>query len=120
MLGMFNFLMDADNYAERKVGRDDFAWGFISTAQCSDGRQPYETAVLHRGYIREDGKEDSMCIVEGYDTRKQAEAGHAKWKKKMTAKRLPRSLVDCCNAEVAQVLDALSGGDSDGLRWNLR
>lgn len=31
-MSMFGFLMDAENYEDRKVGRNDYLWGFISTA----------------------------------------------------------------------------------------
>lgn len=102
---MFSFLNDVGNYADRRVARDDFDWGFISTARVSDGRKPYETAVEHPEY--NDGK---MVIVDCYDTKADAAAGHAKWKKRMTAKRLPASLTDVANAEVAQMLESIDGG----------
>ncbi len=100
---MFDFINDMGNYADRKVGRDDFDWGFISTARVSDGREPFETAVEHTDY--NGGK---MVIVACYPTKKAAKEGHAEWKEKMTAKRLPKSLTDCSNSQLQQLCDALS------------
>lgn len=98
---MFGFLADVGNYADRVVGRDDFDWGFISTCSVSDGAKPYETAVKHKLYCETD-----MVIVEAYDNKEAAEAGHKKWLGTMTAKVLPEQLTDCCNSEVAQLADA--------------
>src|SRR3989304_4613832 len=47
---MFSFTADAGNYEERRIGRDDYPWGFISTCRVSDGAKPYETAVEHGNY----------------------------------------------------------------------
>lgn len=91
------------NYEARKVGRDEFDWGFVSTCLVTDGAHLYETAVKHTDY-----RDDDMVIVEAYDTRAEAEAGHTKWVAAMTTEPLPDKLVDCCNAEVAQLLDAFS------------
>jgi hypothetical protein len=96
---MFNFLFMEGSYEGRKVGRFDADWGFISTAEVNDGELPYETAVAHNAY-RDGG---DMVIVEAYDTREGAVLGHERWVKKMTAKNLPKQLVDCCNAEIAQL-----------------
>lgn len=98
---MFSFINDINNYDSRKVGRDDFDWGFISTARVSDGAKPYETAVEHPDY-----NDGSMVIVEAYDTIKEAEAGHKKWAKAMTAKKIPDFLVDCCNSGVGSLAKA--------------
>jgi hypothetical protein len=106
---MFDFLLDAGNYRSRMVGRepldpnDPNGEFLVSTAAVSDGREPFETAVKHPDY--NGGK---MVIVECYPTREAAEAGHAKWVATMKAEPLPDSLRDCANAEVAQLLDALS------------
>jgi hypothetical protein len=115
---MFGFLQDMGNYETRKVGNDKFDWGFVSTCRVSDGRKPYETAVEHNRYVRADGKRDEMCIVENYDTREEAEKGHAKWVAAMTGKDLPATLTDCCNSEVAEMLEAVRDGDH-GLVWTL-
>jgi hypothetical protein len=99
---MFNFFMDMGNYEDRKVARFDADWGMVSTARVSDGRQPYETAVCHKQY-----NDDKIVIVEAYDSVDEAKKGHERWVKTMTSKRLPKELVDCCNAEVGQFAEAL-------------
>lgn len=86
------------NYDSRKIGRDDYDWGFISTCRVSDGDKPYETAVEHKSY--NNGK---MVIVESYDTKDEAKAGHAKWIATMTAETLPDSLTDCANSAISQL-----------------
>ena len=101
---MFQFIMMAGNYENRKVGRDDFPWGFVSTAYVNDGVMDYETAVEHKDY-----NGGPIVIVENYATKDQAEAGHAKWVKTMTAKKLPKELRDCCNSELAQFANAIGG-----------
>lgn len=100
---MFNFFEDMGNYSDRKVGRDNFDWGFVSTAKVSDGRKPYETAVEHKEY-----NDGDMVIVDCYDTKEEAEKGHAKWVANMTDKTLPEKLVDCANAEIAQLCNQFS------------
>jgi hypothetical protein len=97
---MFNFLYDMDNYDDRKVDRynsDDFQ---ISTASVSDGRQPYETAIMHIEY-----NDDKWIIVESYSSMDEAQIGHNKWVKIMTTEPLPEKLVDCQNAYIASLLD---------------
>ena len=104
---MFEFLI-AQPYTDRVIGRHDGESGFfVSTAAVNDGAHPYETAVKHRDY--DDGK---MVIVEAYDDRKDAEAGHERWVETMTADELPPELRDCLNAEIAQVCGAL---DPEGM-----
>ena len=102
---MFDFLFAAD-YSSRVVGRDDFDWGFVSTASVTDGDHPYETAVSSRLYEDEDGETDSMIIVEAYDSHEDAEAGHAKWVEIMTSESPPNELIDCENAAIGQLLGA--------------
>ena len=100
---MFEFVNDIGNYAERRIGRDDFEWGFVSTVQVSYGIQPFETAISHREYT----PHGEMTFVEAYDSREEAAAGHAKWLAVMTAGILPDRLVDCCNVGVAQLVGYL-------------
>jgi hypothetical protein len=100
------------NYEDRCVGREDIdGQTFISTAHVTDGAHPYETAVKHPEY-----NQGKMVIVEAYDTKAAAEAGHAKWVAAMKAEELPAELVDCCNAEIAEFCDALSP-DADWKRF---
>lgn len=102
-MGMFDFLT-ADSYEQRKIGRFDADWGFVSTAYVNDADKPYETAVKHRDY--NGGK---MVIVEPYDTREEALAGHGRWTAAMTGPALPDKLVDNGRAGLAQLIDVLSG-----------
>ena len=101
MFGL-NLLSMLHNYDIRKVGRDDFRWGFISTCRVTDGRKDYETAVEHKDY-----NGGAIVIVECYDTEQQAEDGHKRWVRTMTAKKLPQTLKDCANTEIAQLCKAV-------------
>lgn len=98
MNNMFDFFRDAGNYDQRRVGRDDFDWGFVSTARVSDGVKPYETAIQSEEYAppADPTKTDAMVIVESYDTADEARAGHAKWRALMIDAP-PAELVDCGN-----------------------
>lgn len=58
--------------------RDDFPWGFVSTAAVTDGARPFETAVEHAEY----------------------NGGS------MTADELPAALTDCGNSEIQQMCNA--------------
>jgi len=107
---MFEFFNDIGTYESRMVGREDTDWGFISTAGVSDGRQPYETAVEHKGY-----NHGRMVIVEAYDTKELATEGHKRWVTTMSTDPLPTKLKDCLNAGVAQLGATLFGDDwADG------
>jgi hypothetical protein len=100
MLGMFSFINDLGNYEDRKVGRDDFNWGFVSTCSVSDGRKPYETGIRHKDY-----NGDRLVVVECYDSKAKAAIGHKRWVKTMTSKKLPATLKDCANAQVSQMCE---------------
>lgn len=101
------------NYESRKVARDDFGDDFyISTAAVNDSSQPSESAIKHPAYNF--GK---LVIVQMYDTKEQAEAGHKRWVKLMTAKSLPSHLVDVSTAEIATLCDTF---DSDAWRLKAR
>lgn len=106
-MGMFDFFGMIGNYEDRKVAHDEAEGGLvIDTAEVNDGNKRYETAVSHPEY-----NDDKWVIVEAYDTKEEAAAGHERWKKIMTTDPLPEALKDCCNAEIAQFTDALAGGD---------
>lgn len=98
---MFEFWNDAFNYNERCVGKHEADSLLVSTVRVSDGNKPFETAVGHPDY--NDGK---LIIVEAYDAKGEAEAGHARWIEKMSAEVLPDVLQDCQNAGIAGWLDA--------------
>lgn len=98
---MFDFLADIGTYESRRVGRYDDEKLMVSTAGVSDGNYPYETAVRHPDY-----NNNQMVIVQAYDTKQEAEAGHAEWVERMTKEPLPEFLQDCQNSEVSQFLEA--------------
>jgi hypothetical protein len=94
---MFHFLLDFEDYEQRKISRYDKNGVLVDTARVSDGKQPYETGVEHPQY-----NNGNMIIVEGYDTIDAAKKGHDKWVKTITGEKLPDVLKDCCNAGIAQ------------------
>ena len=97
---MFRFLDMIGNYEERKVDRYEKEGLLVDTAAVNDSDKPFETAVACPAY--NNGK---WVIVELYNTKKQAQAGHNKWVKKMTAKTLPKNLKDVSTAEIATFCD---------------
>jgi hypothetical protein len=97
----------AGNYEQRKVARNEFDWGFISTAQVTDGSKPYETAVKHDKFNK-----GNMVIVESYNTKQEALEGHTRWIKTMSSTILPQKLVDCNNCELSQ-LGSMLGMESE-------
>jgi hypothetical protein len=103
MPNLFGFLLDVGNYETRKIARDEFSWGFISTAKVFDSRAFAETAVKHPDY--NGGK---LIVVANYDSSTSAKLGHAAWVKRMTDKELPKKLVDVSQAGVAEFMDAVS------------
>ena len=98
-MGMFDFYNDIDNYEERKVANFEGEGFVIDTAAASDGRQPYETGIEHPEY-----RNGRWVIVEAYNTKEEAKVGHDKWVKTMTAKELPKELIDCANAEICGMI----------------
>jgi len=103
---MFNFLSMVDNYEDRLV--DNFTQGdlVVDTAAVTDSKQPYETGIEHPKY---NGGE--LVIVELYDTKEEAQVGHDKWVKIMTAKKLPKELKNVSSCEIAEAIDSLNGND---------
>lgn len=85
------------------VGRHDTVDLFISTARVSDGSKPYETAIRSVLY----DMDGSMCIVEAYNTKEDAKAGHEKWLEIMTNGPWPDELVDCQNARISQMREEI-------------
>ena len=105
---MFSMFKMEDDYEKRVIGRDDFDWGFVSTAMVSDGAQPYETAVLHSNYAEADDLSVTrkMVIVEGYESAAEAKVGHAKWLDTMVNTE-PDKLIECGNAKIASLAKAM-------------
>lgn len=87
------------DYESRKLARDERPWGIVSTVSVSDGDHPYETAVSHLEYNRSE-----LVIVEAYDTKEDALAGHTRWLSTMEASVLPDELIDCQNCYMSKDL----------------
>ncbi len=94
-MSMFGFMYQSP-YKDRVVSRDEFDWGFISTVEVNDGRKLFETAVKHQDF-----NYGEMIIVDCYDTKKEAKAGHDDWITKM--ENPPKELVDIANSEIQQL-----------------
>lgn len=102
-MGLFDWVGMMSNYEARKVARFEEGDLLISTARVTDSTHPFETAVGHPSY-----NQGELVIVELYETRADAEAGHARWVKTMTAPKLPASLQDVSTCDVARCLDAVA------------
>lgn len=103
---MFSFYGMASNYDDRKIDRWDSEdeTQMVSTCSVTDGRKPYETAVMHPAY--NDGK---TVIVECYDTPGQAQKGHDRWLDLIINDNLPNALTDCGNSGISQLIDMVDG-----------
>lgn len=101
---MFDFLSMMGTHDERKIDTYDENGIFVDTCLVTDGSQPYETAIAHKNYNNGD-----MVIVESYDTKDEAQLGHEKWVSIMTSDRLPEYLIDCANADIAQLVELVGG-----------
>lgn len=69
---MFKFILDIDDYEDRKVARSVVGGYIVSTALTSD--EGYETAICAA---------DGAHPVERYANRQSAEIGHSVWIKRM-------------------------------------
>lgn len=104
---MLSFLSMVGNHEQRKVDRYESDNGLIvDTAAVTDSEKPYETGICHPAYNSGD-----WVIVELYDTKEEAQAGHSRWVQTMTAGELPQALTDVSTCEVANLLDVFSKGD---------
>jgi hypothetical protein len=108
---LFDFLCMARNYEGRKVNHYEQGELIVDTCAVSDADKDYETAVVHPKY---NGGE--WIVVELYDTKKEAQIGHVRWVKKMTAKKLPVKLTDVSTAEVAEICDVFN----DKKSWRIK
>lgn len=101
---MFGFLeeMMANTYENRKVARYEKDDVFVDTCRITDSEQPYETAVAHPKY-----NDNKIVIVEMYNTEEEAKRGHSKWVKKMTSKKLPKTLKDVSTSDVVEFAQVL-------------
>ena len=100
---MFGFMEMVGNYEDRVVGRHEYDHGFISTAAVTDGEKPYETAVSDSRYEDDRGDTSTTLVVESYDTKDAAEAGHESWVRLMTGDAPPDGLRECGNSGIASL-----------------
>lgn len=100
---MFGLLSMMGNYQERAVARFEAEGGdlIVDTCAVTDSSRPFETGVKHPRY-----NDGAWVIVELYDTREEAQAGHQRWVETMTRPELPPSLLDVSTAEIAELRGA--------------
>ena len=102
---MLSFFDMENNYEERVVdnyeGKGELV---VDTAAVTDSEQDYETGISHPKY--NDGK---WVIIELYDTKDEAQVGHDKWVKIMTAATLPEQIEDVSTAEIKKLASILEG-----------
>ncbi len=105
---MLDFLDMMGNHEERNVDcyRDKKIGLCVDTSVVTDSEKDYETTIEHPQY--NDGK---WVVVELYDTKEEAQAGHNIWVKRMTGKKLPEQLKDVSTAQIAKLCDKFSGKD---------
>lgn len=75
---------------------------FVSTV-CAFDTGRYETAISHPFF-----NDNELIIVEEYDSSIDAEHGHKKWIKMMTAKKLPKQIKDISTCGIAMLRNAFS------------
>jgi hypothetical protein len=101
----FNFARMLFNYEERKVENTKTKTGaVVDTCEASDTLHPYETAVKHKNY-----NDNRWIVVEEYDSKDGAIAGHERWVKIMEAEKLPTELKDVSSCGIAVLRNALCG-----------
>lgn len=111
-MGMFDFLFMAGDYDQRAVARYEEGDVFVDTCRVYDSDQPYETAVSHPKY-----NDNKLIIVQLYDTKEEAQAGHDFWVKTMTSESLPDTIEDVSTAKIKKFLNAFYGYDGDDSEW---
>ena len=94
MFGFDGMMGMLGNYDDRMVARHETDGLLVDTCMVTDSDSPYETAVCHPEY-----NNDSLVIVELYETEEDAQAGHDRWVAIMTADKLPASLTDVSTAD---------------------
>lgn len=103
---MFDFLSMINTYEERVVASFCEGGVYVDTALVTGADKPYETAVVHPRY-----NAGELVIVELYDTKEEAQAGHDRWVARMTASELPKELVDVSSADIAKLRDMAEGNE---------
>jgi len=97
MFDFFNMMFDQE---QRRVAHFKKGELIVDTCAVTDSKQPYETGVQHPKY-----NNGLWVIVEMYNTKKQASAGHKRWVEIMTAKKLPEKIKDVSTASIALLND---------------
>ena len=97
---ILDFLSIMDTQEERKVDTYEKEDLFVDTCSITDSDKPYETAIACPQY-----NDAKLIIVELYDTKEEAQKGHNKWVKIMTAKKLPETIKDVSTATIAKFCD---------------
>jgi hypothetical protein len=99
-MGMFDFMLMADNYEERKVKNTKINDVLIDTVFVNDSDKDFETAIKSKLY-----NENKWVIVELYDTKEEAIKGHEKWVSKFEKiGEYPNLLTDVSTAEIKKML----------------
>ena len=98
---MFDFFDMAGNYESRKVLNDEWDGIEVDTVAITDASQPYETGIKDCRY------HDSWIIVEQYDTKKQAIAGH-RWWTNLFKNNPPQEISDVGDSGIGKLAKAVS------------
>ena len=85
------------NYEERLVENTKINGAVIDTVMVTDSYEPYETGIAHPNF--NDGK---WIIVEMYNSKEQARAGHKKWVN-MFRYSLPKELKDVSTSTIKKL-----------------
>lgn len=101
-MDMFGILGMMGNYEQRKVDNFKKDKIVVDTVRVTDSHKPFETGICHPDY-----KGGDWVIVELYDTKEEAQTGHDRWVKTMTAKKLPAVLNDVSTAEIFKIARVL-------------
>jgi len=105
----FNFI-DTDfgfePYEERKVDnfKDEKTGLTVDTCTVPDTDHPFETGIKHPNY-----NDGNWVIVEEYDSKEEAQKGHDKWVKTMTAETLPSEIKDVSTSSMSKFMALVAG-----------
>lgn len=97
---MFDFINMIGNHEQRKIDQYNNGKLCIDTCMVTDSDEPYETGIVHPNY-----NNNEWVIVEMYGTKEEAQKGHNKWIKIMTAKELPSELKDVSTSTIKKMVD---------------
>lgn len=99
---MFDFLDMIDDREERLIENTIINEAEIDTCAVSDSDEPFETGIKHPKY-----NGNHWVIVEMYNTKRQAQIGHAKWVKVFSSVKLPKSLKYAGTSTIAELARAM-------------